>query len=100
MDAIRQESPLPRVVMGISVGATIAAFAGQATLNGVALYSRQLIMNPMIDAANWKQAVSHPQPSLVSLLKIVMTRCAACPTVDAAVLCVLTVDAAVLHVFP
>jgi len=52
INAIAQETAVPRVVMGISVGASIAAYAGQTVFNGAALYDRQLILNPMLDGAN------------------------------------------------
>eukprot|EP00656_Telonema_subtile_P042119 TRINITY_DN4756_c0_g5_i1.p1 TRINITY_DN4756_c0_g5~~TRINITY_DN4756_c0_g5_i1.p1 ORF type:complete len:381 (-),score=92.40 TRINITY_DN4756_c0_g5_i1:113-1255(-) len=52
INAIAQLGAPPRSIAGLSVGGALAAYAGQATLNGSALYSRQLIMNPMLVGAN------------------------------------------------
>jgi len=51
MNAIMSLAAAPRMVSGISVGATLASYGGQAMLDGKALYTRQLILNPMIDGA-------------------------------------------------
>lgn len=55
MNAILRLAPAPRVVSGISVGATLAAFGGQEVFQGKALYDRQLILNPMLKGADKKE---------------------------------------------
>ena len=42
----------PRAVGGLSVGGALAAHAGQIALNGSPLYTRQLIMNPLLRPTN------------------------------------------------
>jgi len=52
INGIARQAQAPRMISGLSVGGTLAAYAGQEILGGKALYLRQLIMNPMLKAAN------------------------------------------------